>query len=1711
MCHRPQRTMYEGKNIHYSSTDSKLLCSFSGKLCNQRRLNGYGFCIRHILEDPNAPFKQCAYVAKSSNQMCTQAIPKHEERRYCNNHMQVLGMLPKKERKKKDKPITVPEIKQPLVISGGIKAKFSLSSAKDNSVPIFKSNPTADDPDDPYAFPDAGPTDNKTNAGSGNIPLSSDSILGKSLQSGQGFVRSASDISNTSGLMAGGSMIAKYYPELAEKLEKMRAKPEPKTTAKSRARSSRTMNKLQTKIAQNKINEKLRKSHELSQTDSNSSPLQISSPEQSFGLEHSPSPGSGFSPASSHTFSPQASTSAPFSANLMLANFEQGHSAQDIPPLPHVDTSFLATLAAQDNLGFQNSGVGETDRLVTSHTPPRLPPPYPGSSTLSTPCSLASSDLPVSAFSPQTNLNCVIESLSSARSPQRTAITQVGPSGPSSLSSLTFIPVNPRQTSLQTTSASSSFLPLTSSSFPASSAPSYHFTTNLNTTGVKLPNHMTSSVAPQNVDIFSLLSLNSKLSMDSAQSLMLPSPNTLAAHLSLPPPPPYVPPAPQQHKVTSAALSTPPVTKVTPAVVSTVASKRSIPHTKLHKLNGILSEKAAKKKLKSDLAVKFYSFYAKRKISNHCMMGPYLCSSDDDSEDEDIDMLPWQRDVFSASSDEEADSDDELENDVPMGMRPTKISLLKTRLRRQWCQAKHAYKINSAVRKNNNQATLALIRTARDSAACAVRALWQITHVKKSKRNYETHISVHNHRSKKSSIKKKICCHKSEKEGQCQNQCLPYANHCVKHITYNINQQLFDFCTAKFANNVQCCLPSFDLRHELALCQEHAAKADNYQKQLELENKKKPRKKSKPPALTRPPRKGKKKKKGRYSKAQKPLPPPVSIGLDSTLSDVDVTSIDISKPEESPDTSTSTKEKSSNSVPHQPSVLPSRYTTEAKDTNKNLDHALELAEVLSPDFDKPFELPLEQASRLLEESDFQEVVNKMPFDELDLFGKNGDPDQDADHLGIDLVSASKARDALEKLLSGTMSEEESLQLAMVLAQNLQTDDLSHNDVIPNNNAHGDTRLMSGAEISMGSHMNEASDMDSNSMEHQIMSMHPSNLSDGSGYGISHSALHSSYQQQILTSQHSGVLQQPHLTTASLTLGSYRQMDSQKMSELSHQQIQTSMASGGSTLQSIDVMPPVLTADLNAVYGQIESLTRSQLAAKQSSGLNLNHISGLDSFTTTTAKTVIRHLPTESQPVSSVAGSPSNIYVGSAKNVYTTSQSMSSSSSSQLPPQMSLDVARGAAHPDTAVTTHGFNTSSLPAMNAHLRTSSVPQLQNFTTYSSSSTSLPSSELSYSLSLPSNAKKAKLDLSSQSVIPNSKQVQQHIQNQKLQQQLLQQKQQQGSTKVRSMLQVPAASSNTKLTLPEANRNFRQPDSKSPASPKPKNSQSPSSKQRLTLPVTQSMQQDGFLSSYTQKSTLSCDSLKLKLPTSNAILNESNQSRITISESTMSYQIMNSVSSSHSGPMTSNTVRYSVIPDGTPTSSSSLSSLTSTTTIRHSLLGEPGNGASESISVTVRHPSPLESVPTTVRHTLPDTFPTPMTLPSSPALPLPHKSSTVSSSLEANLQSKVATGNMNSSQSSNSLTSQWSSQGSLAANINLQNGLPFAAGSSRTQIAHRFSPAGQGNARSKSNNAAAEAARITALANAAGVPVVCSPVSLPGLVQSLSTATFKSSGSS
>lgn len=55
-------------------------CSFTQRPCSQPRLDGLDFCIKHILEDKNAPYKQCSYVSAKNGKRCPNAAPKAERK-----------------------------------------------------------------------------------------------------------------------------------------------------------------------------------------------------------------------------------------------------------------------------------------------------------------------------------------------------------------------------------------------------------------------------------------------------------------------------------------------------------------------------------------------------------------------------------------------------------------------------------------------------------------------------------------------------------------------------------------------------------------------------------------------------------------------------------------------------------------------------------------------------------------------------------------------------------------------------------------------------------------------------------------------------------------------------------------------------------------------------------------------------------------------------------------------------------------------------------------------------------------------------------------------------------------------------------------------------------------------------------------------------------------------------------------------------------------------------------------------------------------------------------------------------------------------------------------------------------------------------------------------------------------------------------------------
>lgn len=101
-------------------------------------------------------------------------------------------------------------------------------------------------------------------------------------------------------------------------------------------------------------------------------------------------------------------------------------------------------------------------------------------------------------------------------------------------------------------------------------------------------------------------------------------------------------------------------------------------------------------------------------------------------------------------------------------------------------------------------------------------------------------------------------------EGCCQIS-LPCTRHCSRHIMINGDQLLFEHCTAKFSDNTQCCIPVFDVAHELPLCPEHARKRDNYHRKAQESKPKKARKKPTSPTISRPKPKARPKKRKRPS------------------------------------------------------------------------------------------------------------------------------------------------------------------------------------------------------------------------------------------------------------------------------------------------------------------------------------------------------------------------------------------------------------------------------------------------------------------------------------------------------------------------------------------------------------------------------------------------------------------------------------------------------------------------------------------------------------------------------------------------------------------------------------------------------------------------------------------------------------------------------
>jgi len=84
--HQPRQGLASGRGS--SLPPDGLLCNYSPHLCHGQRLQGYEFCIRHILEDKSAPYKPCAYTVETGGgQGCPRAAPRTSRGEgYCREH-----------------------------------------------------------------------------------------------------------------------------------------------------------------------------------------------------------------------------------------------------------------------------------------------------------------------------------------------------------------------------------------------------------------------------------------------------------------------------------------------------------------------------------------------------------------------------------------------------------------------------------------------------------------------------------------------------------------------------------------------------------------------------------------------------------------------------------------------------------------------------------------------------------------------------------------------------------------------------------------------------------------------------------------------------------------------------------------------------------------------------------------------------------------------------------------------------------------------------------------------------------------------------------------------------------------------------------------------------------------------------------------------------------------------------------------------------------------------------------------------------------------------------------------------------------------------------------------------------------------------------------------------------------------------------------------
>ncbi|XP_021916698.1 KAT8 regulatory NSL complex subunit 2 isoform X2 [Zootermopsis nevadensis] len=71
-----------------STIRSRPACNYLAHECSGQRVEGYDYCVRHILEDKTAPYRLCGYVYSGNGRRCIMPTPKGDKREsgFCAEH-----------------------------------------------------------------------------------------------------------------------------------------------------------------------------------------------------------------------------------------------------------------------------------------------------------------------------------------------------------------------------------------------------------------------------------------------------------------------------------------------------------------------------------------------------------------------------------------------------------------------------------------------------------------------------------------------------------------------------------------------------------------------------------------------------------------------------------------------------------------------------------------------------------------------------------------------------------------------------------------------------------------------------------------------------------------------------------------------------------------------------------------------------------------------------------------------------------------------------------------------------------------------------------------------------------------------------------------------------------------------------------------------------------------------------------------------------------------------------------------------------------------------------------------------------------------------------------------------------------------------------------------------------------------------------------------